>query len=281
MVITGKSFSCCDFRGATGDNSKVVFKKCIFFQCDFAQSDLSDIKFSDCKFRESSFTLCDFGNARLLRCSWKDIALSGTETDLHNAYITNPKEFLNATYNAMEGLDEVYPFYRVSDSKRRFYGTKATVARDLLSGLKKNGSEGEFYQAVAVHEMAQGKSRIMSLAHKGRYIKALFNVFQLLLIVSFAQLNSWGKNPMKPLMIYLIFGLIFTGIYFRTGMAETIPRSFEKSFNVSVFSGYNYEIDKHGEMGIERVFLALQLFTSLVLYTSFVATLIGRLSRIK
>lgn len=277
LVFQDKLFEACDFRGATLENAKIVFKRCSFYQCDFAQSDLSNLKFSDCNFRDSSFTLCDFGNANFLRCRWQQIALSGIETKLNAAYITNPKQFLSAAYTSHPKVR----YLDLSRSRKKFIATKATVARDLLSGLRNNGSESEFYQAVEVHEVAQGQSRIVSSLHSRKFLNALFHGLQLFLLVSFAQLNSWGKNPMRPLILFLLSSLVFTVIYYFFGVVETVPRAFEKSFNISMFSGYNYEIGKHYGKGGERLLQALQLFVSLICYTSFVATLVGRLSRIK
>ena len=65
------------------------------------------------------------------------------------------------------------------------------------------------------------------------------------------------------------------------GLTEfTFWNSLEKSFNISILAGYTLESQSISEDWL-RALQALQLVVSVLLYSSFFATIIGRLSRVK
>lgn len=271
-------FCACDFEGEVGTRERVVFKNCRFIECDFEKSFLRNFKFTSCTFERCSFTLCDMSLSELRDCKFFDISVSGNETILYECYLTNPEEFISAAY-----FSEEIPkgtVLRPSEKFKLYKGTKATVARGVLFSLKKHGSEGEYYKAVKAHEVAQGASRVAFALYEEKFLLALFCFLQYNMIKFMGYTNSWGKSPVRPVLFGFLVFSIYGFLYYSIGMEPTLFGSVEKSFNVTIVAGYNFAVSDV-KLGAHRLIIATQLVLSLILYTSFFSTLIGRLSRVK
>ena len=120
-----------------------------------------------------------------------EIGISKEETKLNDCYITNPDQFVSEIY-----LNPWHERNTFGDNINvdKHYAAQATVARAILFSLRKHGSEGEFYEAVAVHEKHQAKSRIYKRSSEGKWFKAVFQWLQLHLIKVFGRVNSQAKS---------------------------------------------------------------------------------------
>ena len=280
-IVRERSFVDCDFDGFLNRRQIVTFLGCKFFRCDFRNCDLDRVVFKNCEFYSTSFSMCNMNGSEFRNSKWFDTGVSKEETKLNDCYITNPNEFLRSIYlNPQFEKKVVGKSYDVD----KFYALQATVARAILFSLSKHGSEGEFYEAVAVHENHQAKSRIYRRSYKKQWIGTFFLGAQFILIIAFGKINSWGKSPLMPLLFMLSSFLVFSFLYFLSaykGLTEfTVLNSLEKSFNISILAGYTLESQSISEDWL-RALQALQLVVSILLYSSFFATIIGRLSRVK
>ncbi|MGJ8564697.1 MAG: hypothetical protein ACSHXY_14235 [Alphaproteobacteria bacterium] len=268
----------CDLTGYLPKYGQVVFIDCRFFRCDFAKSWLHGIKFTECKFDESSFTLSDLNSSEFRDCIWKNVWFSGNETKILDCYVTNPEEFVlsAANYSKRDGY-----LWFVTEGQKEFLATKANAARSLLYSLRRHGSESEFYEAVKLHEITQGKSRIAERMHERHYFSALFYFVQLILIRILGFLSDWGGNPLKPFLSLILSCLIFTLVYDWLPFEVTLAEAFEKSFDITLLVGFALEQKYAEQNDILRTFHGGQLIISIVLYASVISTLIGRISRVK
>lgn len=277
LIFEGHKFFKCDFRGYLEPYSQVVFKNCYFYKCDFGLSWLNNIKLSGCKFRMSSFTQCNMNGAEFRKTIWHDIGISGNETVVNDCYITNPMDFLSAMFvTAVSSEKEKSKF-----AKFQKLATQATVSRGLIIASKKHGSESEFYRAVEAYELYQGRSRVAEAEFMEAKGLKLFRIFQHKFLKAFGTLNSWGKNPLKPLTLLFASFLLFCTVYTFMLESHSVLNGVEKSFNITVIAGYSVEASDAKQHDFFRVIQAFQFLVSLILYTVFFATLVGRLSRVK
>lgn len=260
-------------------NGKIVFENCRFWKCDFAKSWLHTLKFKKCNFYKTSFSLCDLSDSEFRDCEFSDIGFSGNETIATSCFITNPDVFVSSLI-LPKGELGFWMRLNFSPNGDGFFATKAVMARSLMNSMKTRGSEADFYKAVEIHEISQAQSRFVRRAFENKRFAAAYYFLELYLIRFLGSLNSWGKNSVKPLILLTLSFILFSCVYALCFQDSTMWKSIERSVNVSILAGYSFELSQ-AKPSSSRVFLTIQAFISLILYSIFIASIFGRLTRVR
>ena len=141
--IKSVDFTDCDFSGVF--ETRLIFVDCTFKRCDFGLSTFHRAKFTRCKFVECSFTQVAFKNCELRDCFFEAINFAGNETELDGTLITNPGGFI---FGGRAAVGHLPPERNQYVQMMRFEETRSTISRAVLSNLRNEGSEDDFYSAV-------------------------------------------------------------------------------------------------------------------------------------
>jgi hypothetical protein len=173
----------------------------------------------------------------------------------------------------------------------RLEGTKATIARTIMSNLAVSGDEASYYESVKTYQKVSVESKIMMARHvlskkEGINVSlgALFDlcVFRLekLILNVAGKVNNWGASVARPALIGVALVFIFTFIYYMTGIRNNIFKSFMTSLDITLLVGYT----KHSTLAdFSRIqFLyGFNMILGLIWYSIFIPTLINRISRVR
>lgn len=223
-VIDSINFDKCDFFGDFSEATP-SFKKCVFEQCDFGLTNWRRARFKNCRFYRCSMSLASFEQCEFRDCKFLEISFSGNETILTGTVITNPEAFVSAGYTNVdpEVIRQKANGQNVDYQLMRLEGTKATIARTIMSNLAVSGDEASYYESVKTYQKVSVESKIMMARHvlskkEGINVSlgALFDlcVFRLekLILNVAGKVNNWGASVARPALIGVALVFVFTFI---------------------------------------------------------------------
>jgi uncharacterized protein YjbI with pentapeptide repeats len=282
--LPGLTFRECDLQGDFKPGSIVLFDECKFIKCDFAFSSWKDTNFRKCTFEDCSFSLATFERCEFRDSTWIRIGLQGSKTEFIRCFVTNAADLVRAGFSGRRANDatlhhRLYQWHRLQ-------GTKAHVARTLLLGHQQVGDDHTFYRTARLHDLqgsyAKIAQNIFSICYGPRrlrsFIVLLVNFLENVILRAFGLLNGWGSSSIRPLLVMLIFFLLFGILYSYLPFGVTIDRPFQKSFDLTTLIGYGNQTAP-AEAVTLAVFQDLHALLSMVLYTVFFATIVSKLSR--
>jgi hypothetical protein len=229
-----------------------------------------------------SFKECEFRN-----CQWEDIGFSGNRTNVERSFITNPTALISAGYSAsnpeLAGQKE-----HVAHQHYRLEGTKAHLARTLLSSHEVVGDDKTYYETARLHDIQQTRARISQGFYELCYgqgfwthlkgVTFLFWCLELMLLWLIGVVNGWGSSLLRPLLAVLLSFVLFAFIYQAMPVADLINQPWQKSFDITTLAGYANQSLSTQSLHV-RLAVGLQLSISVFLYTIFFSTAVARLTR--
>ncbi|AKH41191.1 hypothetical protein FHS61_001717 [Altererythrobacter atlanticus] len=283
--VIGITFKDCDFQGLFDSDTLFMFDRCIFVRCDFAYSKWIDAHFRNCIFENCSFSLSHFNRCEFRSNKFKKIGISGSKTVFDRTFVTNPNELIEAGCSGVhpdEGKwkNSLYQWFRLQ-------GTRAHLARTLLSSHDSVGDDYTFYKTAKLHDLQQSKAKIASnifnilfpedRSRLSSFFGLIFNLFENLLLRLIGLLNGWGASALRPLIgiagLWLVSGWGYLHLF-------GVGQPWQKSFNITILAGYSneYVIGMHNNLAI---FQSIHAVLAVIFYTIFFGTIIARLSRVR
>ncbi|WP_346032212.1 hypothetical protein [Erythrobacter westpacificensis] len=211
--------------------------------------------------------------------------MSGSKTDFDRTFLTNPSDLIEAGFSGVQedsaGIrNRLYQWFRLQ-------GTRAHLARTLLSSHDSVGDDHTFYKTAKLHDLQQSKAKIASdLFHvlfpenRNRIASAfglVFNILENLLLRLIGVLNGWGASALRPLMgiaaLWFVAGLAYLHLF-------EFSQPWRKSFNITILAGYSNEYAS--DLGSNLVlFQSIHAMLAVIFYTVFFGTIIAKLSRVR
>ena len=283
-------FHTCDFEGDF-DFNKLSFINCRFVNCDFKSSKWINTKFSDCHFEKTSLSTSKFVECQFNNCTWKNIGISSNEMHISRTRISNPHDFIQAAYTNTDanvlGQFSTSPKYQ----SYRLEGTKAKVARTLLSSIQDHGDDDAFFDGVKANIT---QHLIAKIAHK-KYFRTqassavdwiknggveLALRLELAIVYLSGWINGWGGKLGRALIAGITLILIFWAIYKMCGFVPGYLQSGLAALEVTLLIGYTKYASMQAPISLQAAFAANMVF-GLWWYTVFVPTIVNRVSRSK
>lgn len=298
LKLDGASFSNCDFDGVF---TKLTFTNCNFVGCDFA-SQWKYVKFNDCKFSKCSFTMTTFRNCKFSDCEWSGISVSGSETRFENTVITNPIEFISATYvnldpGVLKDNNKVASYQRY-----RHEHTKAKLARRLFENSQASSDEDIYYECVRLYLTQSINSKKYAVMHQienggGGFLRKLylrskrvvFSAEKKIINIS-GWVNGWGGSLVRPASLGLLMVLSFSVVYNMelhwnsVRSVETFFEGYWKSLIMAIDVTFLFGYTKHLNSGDGLLVQFTGIFNALLglwWYAIFVPTVMNRICRVK
>lgn len=280
-------FETCDFSGDF-NFTKFTFDRCVFLNCDFSDSFWFEAKFSRCTFKRVSFSTAILRNCQFLECKWEDIGISSTEMHLENCKVSNPYSFIQAAYTNLDpqvlkqnNTDPSYQGFRLE-------GTKAKVARVLLSNLQGQGDDESFYDAVKAYTTQAIKAKIHGQLHMARSSvwyarpwRALLGSaywLELILLTISGQVNRWGASVGRSLLYGALLIVIFSFCYSVSGIQATWAQSTLASLEITLLVGYTKYTSTQSDFAHQLTYAA-NMILGIWWYSIFVPTVVNRVNR--
>lgn len=288
--IKSVEFNTCDFDGDF-DFNKLTFIKCRFINCDFRSSKWTDAKFSDCHFEKTSLSTSKFVDCQFNNCTWKSIGISSNEMHISGTRISNPHDFIQAAYTNTDA--NVLSQFSTSPSYQsyRLEGTKAKVARAVLTSIQDHGDDDAFFDGVKAYitqhliaKIADKKYYRTQTSSVLEWIKnaAIESALRLeLAIVSLSGwINGWGGKLGRALVAGLALMIIFWAFYGTSGFVPGVLQSGLAAVEITLLVGYTKYASLEAPISVQIAFAANMVF-GLWWYTVFVPTIVNRVSRSK
>lgn len=298
LKLSGASFSNCDFDGVF---TKLFFADCNFTDCDFA-SQWKYVKFSGCTFSRCSFTMTSFRNCKFSDCKWDKISVSGSETRLEYTVVSNPIDFIAATYTNLDAEVLKNNNKAISYQLYRHEHTKAKLSRRLFVNSQASSDEGIYYQCVKLYLIQSIDSKKYAVKHQienggGGFFKnmilrsklAVFSLERKIIKIS-GWVNGWGGSLVRPAALGLSIILLFSIIYNFELNGETIKdvKTFAGSYwkslimaaDVTFLFGYTKHLNVDTKLSVQFTGI-VNAVLGLWWYAIFVPTVINRICRVK
>ena len=284
-TFTDVQFKNVDF---SGDFKRYVFKRCIFVSCDFGLCTWVRCKFDECMIKRSSLTMAVFTDCSFNNCNWEEVGISN-ETVIPGTLVDDPEKFLNAAFIQRDLA--TLGLYNDSylDQQIRIEKNKALLARSLAYNFLSGGSERSYYIAIKVDLIQSKRAEIINLYNtflSANWSPVQFVSQSLYLLIMNMELaainvigwtNSWGKSPLKIMLIGILIIASFLLIYHEFGVE--LSRSFKLSIENTLLFGY--EPNAHGSKPGLNVVALLNALIGLVWYAVAVPTVVNRISRVR
>lgn len=288
--IKSIDFDTCDFDGDF-NFTKLTFIKCRFFNCDFKSSKWLETKFSACHFEKTSLSTSKFMDCQFNECTWKNIGISSNEMYISGTRITNPHDFIQAAYTNTDA--SVLNQFNTSPAYQnyRLEGTKAKVARTLLTSIQDHGDDDAFFDGVKAYitqnliaKIADKKYLRTQNSSAFKYVKNAGIEFALRLELSIVSLsgwiNGWGGKLGRALVAGITLILVFWAFY---GVSGFVPGSIQSglaAIEITLLVGYTKYASSQAPISSQIAYATNMVF-GLWWYTVFVPTIVNRVSRSK
>lgn len=160
-----------------------------------------------------------------------------------------------------------------------------------MSTLAVSGDEASYYQSVKTYQKVSVEAKIMMaryLLSKNEGINVSLgalvdlNVLKMeRLILNIAgNVNNWGASVARPAIIGMLLILVFTSIYYMTGLRTNIFRAFVTSVDITLLVGYTKQATLNDYSRIQLLY-GFNMILGLIWYSIFIPTLINRISRVR
>lgn len=288
FTVKQNRFSSCDFKG---DFSfcKLTFVDCIFELCDFEDSIWKLAKFTGCKFLKCSFSTARFEDVQFIDCKWQDIGMSSGEMHLKGVLITNPEDFVHAAYTNLDKDTLAQNSTTPEHQRYRLEGTKAKVARTILSNLQGLYDDRAYYRAVKTYACQTLTARIAesnySAKHESSTLRKIFYVaaagalrLELSVLAASGRVNEWGRSIGRALLVGLAVVLSFWFIYTILG-AHSPNSNLLASIEITLLFGYTKYASTANNLYLQIV-ECVNAFFGLWWYAVLVPTIVNRISRV-
>jgi hypothetical protein len=290
--IESIGFDACDFEGDFSF-TKLSFIECRFINCDFSSSIWHEAKFSACHFENTSLSTAKFTDCQLNECTWKDIGISSHEMHISGTRITNPHEFIQSAYTNTDA--SVLSQFGTSPNYQRYRleGTKAKVARTLLTSIQDHGDDDAFFDGVKAYitqnlmakiagrkYFRQQASSILQWAWMKNAAVEFALRLELAIVSLSGWINGWGGKLGRALVAGIALVLTFWAFYGLSGLVPGAAQSGLAAIEITLLVGYTKYASLKDCLTTQIAF-AMNMVFGLWWYTVFVPTIVNRVSRSK
>ena len=247
------------------------------------------MKFTGCKFRRCSFSTARFEDVQFIDCTWQEIGISSGEMHFKGVLITNPEEFVASAYTNLDRDTLAQRSTTPEHQKYRLEGTKAKVARTILSNLQGLYDDRAYYRSVKTYARQTLISRIADSSYLANHerigLRKIWHIgaasalrLELTVLTLSGQVNEWGRSIGRALMVGFAIVVAFWIIYWLLG-AHSPGSNLLASVEITLLFGYTKYASIASDLRLQ-VLECVNAFFGLWWYAVLVPTIVNRISRV-